>query len=132
MLVASFLAAFFARHHPEHADVGSTALQGPRRDLPFEASRLYSRHTPRLWRLNYVSCICSRADGATAGSQSPSQVRNKCHVISHVASGCDPTGCTSYVGTLMPRSRAETRSGLDFSEVRTCKVPPTHQCAVCR
>src|SRR5512135_2437375 len=91
---------------------------------------LYLRHTPRLWRLNYVSCICPRADGATAGSQSPSQVRNKCHVISHVASGCDPTGRTPYVGTLMPRSHAETTDGLGLSEVRTCKVPPTHRYAV--
>src|SRR5512135_1633670 len=37
MLVASFLAALFARHHPEHAGVGSTALQGLRRELALAA-----------------------------------------------------------------------------------------------
>ena len=79
-----------------------------------------------------MSCICSRADGATAGSRSPSQVRNKRRMIGHVAQrGVTPRTAHRTWARQCPAVTPRPTDGLDFSEVRTCKAPPTHRCAAC-
>ena len=117
---------------PGHAGRGPHCLAGSTPGLPLPEVPLVLGAHSRTADLEDVSGICSRADGATAERRSPSQVSAKCHLTGHVAQrGVTPRTAHRTWARQCPAVTPRPTDGLDFSEVRTCKGPPTHRCAAC-